>query len=61
MRNVEKVTEELKHLFIKQAVIGLSPVKKMILKGYNLLFSLNVQNFDSEEEALKYILDESSS
>lgn len=56
MRGVETATSELKHLFIKQAVVGLSQVKKMILKGYNYAFDFDIQNFESEEEALKNIL-----
>ena len=56
MRSVEKATSELKHLFEKQAVVGLSPVKKMILKGYNFAFNFDILNFESEEEALKDLL-----
>lgn len=57
MITIRSETSELMHLMAKQAVVGLSPVKKMILKGYNFLFNKNIKNFDSIEEAIKFLTD----
>ena len=38
MRHFENQTKLLIHLIDKMTLIGLSPTKKVILKGYNLLF-----------------------
>lgn len=56
MRVVETVTKDLYHLIKGQAVVGLTPVKKLILKGYNFFFNFEIKNFDSEEEALNHLL-----
>jgi hypothetical protein len=57
MRTAERDNVELAHLLEKQAVVGLNPVKKMILKGFNLLLRRNVRNFESVEEAMAFLLD----
>src|SRR5262245_34787173 len=36
LRSVERVNTEVPELILKQAVVGLSSVQKMILKGLNL-------------------------
>ena len=61
MRQVEQNTSKLQHLLWKQSVVGLSPVKKLILKGYNFMFNFDIQNFDTKEEAIKYLLTKSGS
>jgi hypothetical protein len=57
MRTAERDNVELSHLLEKQAVVGLNPIKKMILKGFNLLMRRNVRNFESVEEAMEFLLD----
>jgi hypothetical protein len=56
MRHSERETKEVIHLVQNVAFVGLSPVKKMILRGYNFLFQRNFLAFDSEEEALAHLL-----
>jgi AmiR/NasT family two-component response regulator len=56
MKVVEEQSTELINLIDKQAVVGLTAVKKMILKGYNFLLKRNIQNFDTEQEALDFLL-----
>ncbi len=56
MRHSERETKEVIHLVKDVAFIGLSPVKKMILKGYNFLFQKSFLAFDSEEEAIAHLL-----
>ena len=60
MRVVEKENRDLSHLIDKQAVVGLNRIKKMILKGFNLLLKRNVRNFGSVEDALKFLWDETT-
>ncbi len=60
MRHMEKVTKQGIHLIEKMAIIGLTPTKRIILRGYNLLFKRDFKTFDSREEAIAYLIDESS-
>lgn len=60
MRIVEEQSTEVIHLLDKQAIVGLTPVKKLILKGYNFLLKRNIQNFDTEESALDFLLNPST-
>jgi len=57
MRAAERDNVDLGHLLEKQAVVGLNPIKKMILKGFNLLMRRNVRNFESVDEAMEFLLD----
>lgn len=50
--------EEVTPFIIRQAVVGLSDNKKMILKGYNLFFNRNIRPFDSRERAIQYLISE---
>jgi len=61
MRHTEKETGEVIHLIEKAAFVGLSTTKKIILQGYNLLFGRSFQTFDTEEEAIRYLVDRSTS
>jgi hypothetical protein len=56
MRQVEASTKLAMHLIEDQAVVGLTPIKKLILKGYNFMFNFSIQNFDTEEEAIQHLL-----
>jgi hypothetical protein len=57
MRTAEKANIELSHLLDKQAVVGLSPVKKMILKGFNILLRKNIRSFNTVDEAMEFLFD----
>ena len=57
MRHFEDVTNQTIHLIDKMAIVGLSPTKKVILKGYNLLFKRDFKAFDTQEEAIAYLMD----
>ncbi len=48
------------HRVEKQAIVGLNKTKKIILTGYNLTFDLNVRSFDTKEEAISFLVDEST-
>ena len=54
-------TKEVINLIEKQAIVGLSPVKKLILKGYNFTLNRNIQSYDTKEEALNFLLDDATS
>jgi hypothetical protein len=60
MRQNEKVTREVGHLIEKKALIGLNDAKKIILEGQNKLFNSNCQSFESMEEAVQYLLGDTS-
>lgn len=61
MRVAEKVTAENLHLIEKSALVGLSETKKILLKGYNLLFRRSFRAFDTRDEAIQYLLSENTS
>lgn len=56
MHEIKAATRETSHLLDREAVVGLSDTKKMILKGYNFLFGKNIQAFDTREVAMQHIL-----
>ncbi len=58
MRTIERETKAILPLLDKQAVTGLNTTKKMLLKGFNFLFRWNIQNFDTVEEAINFLVDE---
>jgi hypothetical protein len=60
MRQTEKETAKVNHLLAKQAIVGLNAPKRMILKGYNLLFDRNIKSFDNMEGALDFLADDST-
>lgn len=41
---------------LKNAALGITGVKKILLKTYNLFTSNKVEPFDSKEEALEYLV-----
>ena len=61
MRHAEKETGEVIRLIEKAAFVGLSTTKKIILQGYNVLFGRSFQTFDTQEEAIRYLVDCSKS
>jgi Pyruvate/2-oxoacid:ferredoxin oxidoreductase gamma subunit len=58
MRFAEEATKELLPLIENQAMVGMNHVKKMILKGYNQNFNWQIENFDTVDEAMKFLLNE---
>jgi hypothetical protein len=61
MRSAEKEFGMVSHLIAKQAMVGLSETKKMILKGFNARFNKNIKNFNTINEALTFLADEGTS
>lgn len=58
---LKKETAEVIHLIDRQAVVGLNDSKKIILKGFNFLFRINIKAFDTTEEALQFLVEDSRS
>lgn len=56
MRHAEKEVDAVKHLIVKSAFIGLNTPKKMILKGFNLFLNRDYRAFESEQEAIDYLV-----
>lgn len=62
MRHLEKATQQVLHLVKKSVIVAeLNLPKQMILKAYNFFFKRNVKAFDSREEALRYLTDDTRS
>jgi hypothetical protein len=57
MRHAEKETGEVIRLIEKAAFVGLSATKQIILQGYNVFFGRSFQTFDTQEEAIRYLVD----
>ena len=55
MNHQRKIVKEAIHLADKVAIIGLNPVKKIILNGINLLLGREFKSFSTREEALAYL------
>ncbi len=55
MRHFEDVNRQMLHLIKKQGIVGLTPMKKIILKGFNLILARDFKAFDTREEALSYL------
>lgn len=59
LRHAEREMQALKHLVTKNAFIGMSRPKRMILKGFALLMGKKeFEAFDTREQALEYLLKE---
>ena len=58
VRHMEKLAPQVKHLILRNALVGLNTAKMMILKGFNLVAGTDFRPFASEREALCYLLDE---
>ncbi len=59
LRHAEKEMLAVKHLIIKNAFIGMSRPKRMILKGFVLLMrKKEFEAFDTQQEALDYLIKE---
>ncbi|AYB33897.1 hypothetical protein [Chryseolinea soli] len=61
MRHAEKESGAVMPLLEKVAFVGLSTTKKIILQGYNILFGRSFQAFDTQEEAIRFLVDRSAS
>jgi hypothetical protein len=58
MRHFENVNRQVKHLIKKQALLGLRPTQKIILKGLNLILNRELRSFDTKEECIAYLVSE---
>lgn len=61
MRHAEKESGAVMPLLEKVAFVGLSTTKRIILQGYNILFGRTFQPFETQEEAIRYLVDRSQS
>jgi hypothetical protein len=57
MRHVETEKKEALAYSLKQAIVGLSKPQRMILKGYNVIFKRDVRVFETQEQAIKYLIE----
>ena len=60
MNAVRAETAKFIPLIEKQAIVGLNETKKIILKGFNLSIDRNVRAFHTKEEAISFLVDEST-
>ena len=56
MRHAEKESGAVMHLIERMAFVGLSATKKIILNGYNFLFRRHFRAFDTQQEAIDFLL-----
>ena len=56
INTLKKEMKFVEHLILKNAVVGLSDIQIWILKGINLWTQTRIHHFDSEEEALEYLV-----
>jgi hypothetical protein len=62
MQSRISTTREVIHLVKKSAIVSkMSLSKKIILKGYNMIFNRNIKAFNTCEEAIQYLTDDSTS
>ena len=57
MRHFESDQREAIVFISKQAVVGLTVPQKMIVKGYNVFQNRDIKAFDTEDDAMKYLLE----
>lgn len=56
MKAAYAFASDSKHLMISGAIIGITGVKKVLLRGYNRFASPHIiEPFDTMEEAIKYV------
>ena len=61
MRYAEAKTRESIDIVDKLAFTGIDPVKKIIVKGYALMFKRNFKVFNTREEAIAYLVSDTTS
>lgn len=57
MRQLESDYKEVENLITKNAVMGLSNIQRWILKGMNMWTKREIIHFESEEEAITYLIE----
>ena len=58
LRHFETDQLEAINYSAKLVVVGLSTTQKMILKGYNAIFNRAIKSFDTQEDAMRFLLDD---
>ena len=58
MRHFEDIIRQGLHLIERHSIVGLSPTKKVILKGLNLILKRDFKAFDTRDEAIAYLVAE---
>lgn len=56
MRYMEQASKEVIPFIDRNAMVGFSKVKLMILRGFNLIMGTNWLAFPTEKEALEYLI-----
>ncbi len=56
MRHFESDQKEAIYFSVKQAVVGLTVTQKMILTGHNTIFNRSIKSFETQEDAMTYLL-----
>lgn len=57
VRFFENETNEVKPFLKKNALVGLNEPKKIILKAFNFFMGTDFRAFDSEKEALEFLIE----
>ncbi|HEX6892330.1 MAG TPA: hypothetical protein VF141_16600 [Chryseolinea sp.] len=56
IRHVEKELKAAEHLIVKNAITGISPVQRWIVKGINLWYTNQIHPLDSVDKALDFLV-----
>jgi hypothetical protein len=56
IRHVEEELRSAEHLIIKNAITGISPVQRWIVKGINLWYTNQIHPVDSVDKALDFLV-----
>ncbi len=57
VRFFENETNEVKPYLLRNALIGLNEPKKLILKAFNFFMGTDFRAFDTEQQALEFLVD----
>lgn len=60
MKEVREIVNSNLHFIEKQAIVGLTPTQKTILKGLNIFVQRNFKTFDTKEEAVRFLLNKNT-
>jgi hypothetical protein len=56
MKSIEKAAPILKDFIIKDAIVGITGIKRILFQFYNTIIGGNARAFQTEEEAMEWLI-----
>ena len=56
MKKIDEAGKRIEHLVIKDAIVGVTGVKRILFQAYNAVVGGKAKAFDTEEEALEWLV-----